>query len=380
MLTHNQVPKGELDARLAALRAALSDRDPAWEMVLINNKISLYYLTGTMQDGVLVITPDAATFWVRRYFPRAQAESLFADIRPMKSFRVLEGSYSVPNAAYVECKTASLEWLGLLRKYLPFASYKNISPLLADLRAHKSAYELDCMRRAGAIHAEVIEQVTPGLIRSGVSEAVLCAEIYRALLARGAMGISRFNQLLGEDVAGLCAFSENGLRITAFDGPDGNAGTCIAMPAIGDNRRLLREGDLILLDIPSGLDGYHTDKSAVYFYGDLDRHPAADRIRAHRLRRPLVPHPPRAPDRRAPGARRHPRGDLPLAVAHRPRGVRRGLYERRQVPGPLHRPGHGRKPGHRPRLPRPARAGHDLCLRAQDRPARRGRGRNRKHL
>ena len=279
MLTHNQVPKSELDARLAALRAALSDHDPAWEIALINNKISLYYLTGTMQDGVLVITPDAATFWVRRYFPRAQEESLFTDIRPMKSFRVLEGSYPVPDSAYVECKTASLEWLGLVRKYLPFASYKNISPLLADLRAHKSAYELDCMRRAGAIHAEVIEQVTPGLIHAGISEAVLCADIYRALLARGAMGISRFNQLLGEDVAGLCAFSENGLRVTAFDGPDGNAGTCIAMPAIGDNRRLLRAGDLILLDIPSGIDGYHTDKSAVYFYGDLGRHPAADRIR-----------------------------------------------------------------------------------------------------
>ena len=139
MLTHNQVPKSELDARLAALRAALSDRDPAWEIALINNKISLYYLTGTMQDGVLVITPDAATFWVWRYFPRAQEESLFAYIRPMKSFRVLEGSYPVPDSAYIEYKTASLEWLGLVRKYLPFASYKNISPLLADLRAHKSA-------------------------------------------------------------------------------------------------------------------------------------------------------------------------------------------------------------------------------------------------
>lgn len=69
MLTHNKVPKSELDARLSALRAALTARDPAWEMVLINNKISLYYLTGTMQDGVLVITPTEATFWVRRYFP-----------------------------------------------------------------------------------------------------------------------------------------------------------------------------------------------------------------------------------------------------------------------------------------------------------------------
>lgn len=279
MLTHNQVPKQELNSRLTALREALNLRDPAWEMALINHKISLYYLTGTMQDGVLVVTPSSATLWVRRSFARAQEESLFDDIRPMKSFRVLEGSYSVPSAAYIECKTVSLEWLGMVRKYLPFPEYKNLTPILADLRAHKSAYELDCMRRAGAIHAEVLEQVTPSLIHDGISEAVLCADIYRAFLARGAMGISRFNQLFGEDVAGLCAFSENGLRVTAFDGPDGNAGTCIAMPAIGDNKRLLHAGDLILLDIPSGIDGYHTDKSVVYFYGDLNQHPQADRIR-----------------------------------------------------------------------------------------------------
>lgn len=279
MNTHAKVPRSELDGRLSALRAALTARDPDWQMALVNNKISLYYLTGTMQDGVLVITPDSATFWVRRWLPRAQAESNFADLRPMKSFRVLEGSYETPHTVYVECKTASLEWLGLVRKYLPFEEYKNLSPILADLRAKKSAYELDCMRRAGAIHAEVLEQVAPTLLRDGISEAVLCAEIYRELLARGAMGISRFNQLLGEDVAGLCSFGKNGLRVTAFDGPDGNAGTCIAMPAIGDNARLLQPGDLVLLDIPSGLEGYHTDKSIVFYYGDLDADPNAARIR-----------------------------------------------------------------------------------------------------
>lgn len=279
MLTHNQVPKQELDNRLSALRSSLSVYDPAWEMVLISNKINLYYLTGTMQDGILIITPDAATFWVRRYLPRAEEESLFEDLRPMKSFRVLEGSYPVPQHAYIECKTASITWLNMVRKYLPFPSYKDITPILTTLRAQKSAYELNCMRRAGEIHEEVLERIAPTLLSTGISEAVLCTDIYRAFLSRGAMGISRFNQLHGEDVLGLCSFSENALRVTAFDGPDGNAGTCLAMPAIGDNKRLLREGDLILLDIPSGIDGYHTDKSVVFFYGDIQKHPAAEKIR-----------------------------------------------------------------------------------------------------
>ncbi len=279
MQTHDQVPKQELERRLAALRQTLSEQDPAWDMVLIHSKINLYYMTGTMQDGVLVITPDSAVFWVRRSFSRAQAESLFDDLRPMRSFRVLQEAYPVPKTVYIEWKAASLDWLHLIRKYLPFASSHNISPILADLRARKSAYELACMRRAGAIHAEVLERVAPTLLTEGISEALLCADVHRALLARGAMGISRFNQAFGEDVLGICSFSENGLYTGAFDGPDGIAGTCLAMPSIGNNNRLLRSGDLVLLDIPSGIDGYHTDKSVVFFYGDLDRHPAADQIR-----------------------------------------------------------------------------------------------------
>lgn len=279
MLTHNQVPKHELEHRLAALRQTLSDKDPSWDMVLIHSKINLYYLTGTMQDGVLVITPESAVFWVRRYLPRAQEESLFENLRPMKSFRVLQENYPLPKNAYIECKTASVEWLGMVRKYFPLDSYQNISPVLADLRAHKSAYELDCMRRAGVIHEEVLERIAPTLLHAGVSEAVLCSDVHRAFLSRGAMGISRFNQMHGEDVLGICSFSENGLRIGAFDGPDGIAGTCLAMPSIGNNNRLLRSGDLVLLDIPSGIDGYHTDKSVVFFYGDLDQHPAAEKIR-----------------------------------------------------------------------------------------------------
>ena len=80
--THNRVPKEELAHRLSALRSSLSEHDPKWEMVILSNRINLYYFTGTMQDGILIITPDAATFWVRRYLPRAQEQSFFEDLRP----------------------------------------------------------------------------------------------------------------------------------------------------------------------------------------------------------------------------------------------------------------------------------------------------------
>lgn len=281
MTDHPQVPARELETRLARLRAAMDAHDPAWQLILINHKINMYYLTGTMQDGVLAVTPDSATLWVRRWYPRAAEESLFGDIRPMRSFRELAAAFpAVPETVYLEEKTATLEWLGLVRKYLPFEQHKPVGPVLNGLRAVKSAYEIGCMERSGALHAGLIEEYAPALLTPGVSEAAVSAELLREALARGAMGVARFNQSLGEDVAGLVSFGESALALSAFDGPGGTRGTCLAMPGIGSPRRALGAGDLALLDFPCAVEGYHTDKSVVYHCGELNRNPHADEIRA----------------------------------------------------------------------------------------------------
>ena len=236
MTNIHRIPRAELDARLAALRAALTKADPLWRLALISDKINMYYFTGTMQVGVLTVTPESAALWVRRDPDRAREESLFPDLRPMKSFRFL-------------------------------------AALLNGLRARKSPYELDLLREAGAIHARVMHEAAPALLREGLSEAELGGLLYTELLRQGSMGISRFNQPLGEDIAGLVAFSENALRTTAFDGPGGTAGTCTAVQGIGSPNRLLRKGDLVYLDMPAGREGYHTDKSIVFHFGSLADNP-----------------------------------------------------------------------------------------------------------
>ena len=96
------------------------------------------------------------------------------------------------------------------------------------------------------------------------------------------MGISRFNQPIAEDVLGAASFGENGLLQVGNDSPTGIAGTCPAMKSLGSSERRLREGDVVLVDFPSGWRGYHTDKSIAFFYGALNEHPQGDRIRAAR--------------------------------------------------------------------------------------------------
>ena len=112
------VPAKELEQRLEKFRKLMDARHPDWEMAVISHKVVMYYFTGTMQEGALIITPADAVLWVRRNFTRASNESHFSDIRPMRSFREAAAFYShVPQVIYVETKKTTLDWMKLFHKH-----------------------------------------------------------------------------------------------------------------------------------------------------------------------------------------------------------------------------------------------------------------------
>ena len=264
------VPASELETRLERFRRAMDAAHPGWEMAAVNHKVAMYYFTGTIQEGVLLIRPQDAVFWVRRSFERACNESHFSDIRPMHSFREAAAFYgSAPKVMYVETKKATLDWERMLHKYFAFEELGSFDSVLQDLRMVKSEYELKQMEQSGAIHETVLDIVAPKLIHGGISEAQLAIAIYSEMVQRGSHGTARFNQALGEEAVGIASFGKSGLVRTGFDGPGGTDGTCIAVQSIGNAFRKLQPGRLVYLDIPCGFDGYHTDKTVVYYYGDL---------------------------------------------------------------------------------------------------------------
>ena len=80
-------PLAELAGRMRRFRARMDVESPDWQLATILGRINQYYLTGTMQDAVLLVRRDEEpTLWVRRSFERARSETPFPDIRPMKSF------------------------------------------------------------------------------------------------------------------------------------------------------------------------------------------------------------------------------------------------------------------------------------------------------
>lgn len=266
---HAFVPLSELQNRMTRFRARMDAACPEWEMVALFGRVNQYYFTGTMQDGVLLIPREAeAVYWVRRSCERAKDESLFPRIEPMNSFRdAAQGMGRCPGRIYLETELVPLALLQRFQKHFPFTEYKSVDMQIAAVRAVKSSFELEIMQRSGEVHRRILEERLPGMLREGMSEAQLAAELYPMMVEEGHHGVARFGMFQSEIVIGHVCFGPSSIYPTSFDGPGGNYGLGPAAPVLGNREHTLKKGDLVFVDIGCGVEGYHTDKTMTYMFG-----------------------------------------------------------------------------------------------------------------
>lgn len=265
----NKVPVRELEKRMQRFKQEMNSHDPDWEMAVIFTNINLYYLTGTMQDGILIIPSDAeATLWVRRSYKRAKLESMFQDIRPMQSFRDAATTLEdLPTQVYLEMDNLPLALYQRLEKHFPFQEVIALDPVINKVRTVKSDYELALMEKSGKIHEKVLEEMVPLLLNEGISEAQLTADIFKALIQEGHHGVTRFGMFDAQIVLGQVCFGESSNYPSYLNSPGGNLGSP-AVPLFGSHVRKLKKGDLVFVDVGCGVEGYHTDKTMTYIFAE----------------------------------------------------------------------------------------------------------------
>ena len=259
----------ELDKRRDRLFQALNGSGQAFDTAIVINKINQYYLTGTMQDGLLVLRSDGSmTYFVRKSYARACLESPLSNIVQIGAYRDML-AYLPENLGqtWLETELVPLAMLDRIRKVFAMQAILPLDGLLLQLRAVKSSHELTIIRESGRQHRHVLEQIVPALLREGMSETDLFAELYEAMVKLGYQGVSRFAMFQMEMVIGQAGFGTSSLYPTSFNGPGGMIGQHPAVPIMGSRTRKLRKGDLVFVDIGYGLAGYHTDKTQVYSFG-----------------------------------------------------------------------------------------------------------------
>jgi Xaa-Pro dipeptidase len=264
-----KIPSYELQDRMNRFRSRMDRDNPKWELAILFSKVNQYYFTGTMQDGMLVVPrDDEAVYWVRRSYERARDESLFPNIRPMKSYRdAAVAMGSCPTTLYTEMEVLPLAMFQRLQKYFSFRDAKPADAQIMTVRAVKSDFEITIMKRIGEKHRHILETVVPEMLEEGMSESDLASSIFSHMIKEGHHGFARFGMFDTNIGIGQLGFGESSLYPTYFDGPGGNYGMSPAMPFWGSRERKLKKGDLVFVDVAFGLDGYHTDKTMNYMFG-----------------------------------------------------------------------------------------------------------------
>jgi Xaa-Pro aminopeptidase len=238
---HRNAPDWE--GRLSALRARWATQGSA--ACVISSLTNIHYLTGLPASAGLLVQDaqhgaGAALLLDGRYTTVAnelQAEGALGPVEVV----LVDGAYDDalgralqqrgPGRVVFESEHTSVATLSRWQQRFP-AEWHGSEALVEPLRLRKDAWELDLMRRAGAMISAVANRLHDW-VAEGRTERDIAADIDRALI--------------------LAGFSKPAFDTIVASGPNS------ARPHARPGARRLTSGDLVVLDFGGVLDGYCVD-------------------------------------------------------------------------------------------------------------------------
>jgi Xaa-Pro aminopeptidase len=255
--------------RIQQLQEAIRERRLAGA-VLFHSRDVLYY-TGTAQPAYLVVLAEDYLLFVSRGYDFAQRDCVLPAERMIaegKIDQICRRMFPGPGAGArvgTEFDLLTVPHARRLQEALRGREVVDITPEVLQQRMAKDVAEIDSIRKAcAAVHAgheAVLAHLKPGL-----SELELSAHVEAAQRLAGHDGMI-FLRTTDPVMGRGCLGSGPNLRETSgtvytLTG----IGLSSAVP-VGASRRVIEVGDLVLVDIPACVEGYHADQSRTYAVG-----------------------------------------------------------------------------------------------------------------
>lgn len=265
------IPAEELARRQQKVQAGL--RAEGIDLALVVQAVDLYYLTGTIQQGHLLMPAQGeALFLVRRNLERAREESALARVEPMSGLRDLPPALArmgLDGSARLGLELDVLP-VTLFRRYealFPDAELVDCSPAIREVRTVKTELEIDFIRQAGR-QADLIYEEAARVLRAGMTEIEVAARLETVARSAGHHGFVRFR-----------AFNQELYHGHLLSGPDGAIGSHVDTPlagrgltpavAQGAGWRVIKRDEPVVLDLSGGVNGYLSDQTRVFVVGRL---------------------------------------------------------------------------------------------------------------
>ncbi|MES2734105.1 MAG: aminopeptidase P family protein [Bacteroidota bacterium] len=138
--------------------------------------------------------------------------------------------------AVVEVETRDVRFIRYCQQRYPLHQYERAAPLMHQLRAIKSAKEVELIQKACDLTEQGFRRVLK-FVKPGVAEYEIQAEYAHDFLRNGA-GFAGYEPIIAS-----------------------GANTCVLHYI--ENSRLCKDGDLLLMDVAAGYANYHADMTRV---------------------------------------------------------------------------------------------------------------------
>jgi Xaa-Pro aminopeptidase len=268
-----RIPEEEIQWRWKRCRKILSELLPQAEGLLVFSRLNIYYLTGHWAAGAFWLPIQGEpVLMIRKGIERARLEASVENIHNFKSHRDIplvlqKQGLKAPQKAAVEMSGLSWEMGEGLRQKIPDWEFVPGDLALKKARMVKSEWELQKIRIAGERHDQCLQRDLPQYIRPGMTEREISVLNWQVYFARGHQGQMRMGAPGEEIFLGHVAAGDSGNYPSVFNGPVGLRGEHPATPFMGYAGKVWQKGQPLTLDTGFVLEGYHTDKTQVYWAG-----------------------------------------------------------------------------------------------------------------
>jgi len=254
--------------RIQGLQEAL--RDQKFDAALLFYSRDIYYYTGTAQPSYLFVSPDDYFLFVRSGMNFARRE-VFIEPDRMKEERRLENVFQALSFRFPGKRLGTELDLMTFNNYRKWENiftgceFFDASPLILEQRKTKDLDELDRIREActavDAGHQALLEALVPGKTELELAAAVENAHRLAGHEGNCFMRVPDFFMSRGPLSSGPDLFDFSGVVLSVT-----GIGQSAAVPA-GPSRRKVCAGDLVVVDIPTLVKGYHADQTRTYYLG-----------------------------------------------------------------------------------------------------------------
>jgi Xaa-Pro dipeptidase len=277
--TDANTPQSEINQRIEKLRTRLAENNIG--AALIAQRADLFYFAGSVQEAHLYVPVDEEPIlMVFKSLDRAIAESSLSRIVPLASPKAVpdilaQYGYKVPPVIGMELDVLPANLYFTYQRLFEDKNFVDISHWIRLVRAVKSPYEIDLMRRAAELSDQVAACV-PELLREGMTELELAGKVEAEARKLGHQGIVRMRYWGGEVFFGHLMAGPSGAVPSFPRSPTGGSG---ASPAVaqGPSFRPIQRHEPVMVDYVFALNGYYSDHTRIFSMGE----PADELIAAH---------------------------------------------------------------------------------------------------